>query len=591
MAVQVPGLNRFQETAPPSVGRLEVRAPDLQQAIAPQQKAFGNLVEKGADAFLDVIKQKADTEGLKSANEMQTYLNRSLTDAKQSQDDPTHVYQQLDESEEKKFAEIRDRYKDATSETQAAVQDQLLKSRQRFNDNKVSAYSVQNDKYQTTIANDGVKLRQYKMMDDTAHLDVSNPETTIPLDSTLAEIYDLRMKSAVKRGAAKEIRNEKGDVIGFDANPSVKVQIAKDRSEGLYDAINNLTASGDVEGAKFLQDKYKAYLLPDQKIKVEEKTKKAEIEIEAEREFLKVKDLPYDQAFDKLDNNKKNPEIRKKSLANLDTYRRQNQNREDFSSKKNYKYVGNLILERQNGGDPFVDVNQMLKDPAVKRTWDNIRDPKQKIALQHMIEQPKDSDPNQVSTAFTKLFNGEFRGMSPDDFNVVISGMSKSDRNKFTNDYKKFNAQTPVQELNQVKTMGTALEKDLDRLDYIKKNPETGRYSDKHRDMLIEAQQELTDTMEKIGQLTPQEQLKYVKQFAANKVNGEVFNKEAALPAKRFQGTITPKTKEDVVEANAPITETSKKELEKAWFNFKQLNKRAPTTPELLEYIKKQKGK
>lgn len=594
MAVQVPELNRFQETNDPSVGRVNVKVPDFQQAVQPQQKAFSNLVESGAETFAQQIKLRAETEATSVGNEYSNYLENRLAGpegAKRQAGDPVPVYRKLDEDEDIKAREFRDKYKDASSETKAAVEMEIQKTKARFYDRKTSAFGAQNQAYQTGVTNDRAKLLQSKMMDDTAHLDINDETTLSMLNNTMDEMYDNRVRSGLQNGTAEEIKNEQGQVTGYKLAPSMQLQIAKDRSDGLYTAINNLSAAGDVEGAKYIKEKYGQFLLPDQKVKVEEKTKKAEIENSAQVEFSKVRGLPPNQAFDKLDKIK-DPEVRKKAIANLDTYKRQMDNLQTRSSKQVYQAVANQVLNRQNSEAPFTDVNQMLQDPVIKRQWDAIRDPKQKEAIERMIEKPKISNVDKKRDAYEALSNGDFRGMSFDDFNLMVSGLNSKDASMFERQWKMFNNNTPAQELNQVKFMQSDLVKQLDKMNYVKKN-DFGKYVGKMADRITQAQDDLTMALDKVGPLSAQEQKKFVQQFATSIVSGDVFNKDAALPTKRFQGSLKPMTKEDVVAQNAPLSEAAKTDMQKASRDFyKAHNNTWPkNVNELMNWMKTQKGK
>ncbi|MFM6930153.1 MAG: hypothetical protein ACKOX6_16905, partial [Bdellovibrio sp.] len=252
MPVQVPVIDRFkpQDSAP--APRTEVNVPDFARATAPQAQAAEHLAETGVNAYERQVQLAADTKALEAANEFHRFMEEGLSGkdgVKYKKGDPTELYQQYDESVDKKAQEIRDRYKDAPSETVAAIENKLRETSARFYDRRTTAQGIQLATYRKGVADDSVSLEQNNLMDATAHLDRNDPKTFDGLETSLSKIYDIRVKQGLQDGSVKELFNEKGEHVGYDLNPSVKYQLAKDRSDGLYQAIDNLAKSGDVEGA------------------------------------------------------------------------------------------------------------------------------------------------------------------------------------------------------------------------------------------------------------------------------------------------------------------------------------------------------
>lgn len=125
------------------------------------------------------------------------------------------------------------------------------------------------------------------MMDNTAHLDLTDKYATSALDNTISEIENLRLKQGLKDGRATAILDEQGNVVSYKMDPSLNLQITKDISDGLSKAINNLNAAGDAEGAQYLVEKYGARLDSINKAKVVEKTKKLQLNLKGCRSLIK----------------------------------------------------------------------------------------------------------------------------------------------------------------------------------------------------------------------------------------------------------------------------------------------------------------
>lgn len=606
MAVQVPSLQRMNPQDTASVGRIGVSAPDLAKPMEMQAKAADSLVDTTGKVVQQQVQLAADTTATQAANEMHQYLETGLqgpNGAKWQKGDPTDVYKTFDANEEKKAQEIQDRYKDASDETQSAISRKIGATRAMFFDRKTTARGLQSDNYQISVTNDAVELAKNDMMDATAHLDPADGNTLVPMDQAMNRIYDLRVKSGLKNGSVKPVLDPKGEidpdtgttkVIGYDMDPSLKLQLAKDRSDGIYKAINNLSASGDVDGAKFLTEKYQQYLDPVNRAKAEEKTVKASVDATASQEARKVQNMPPEQAMtalSKIDD----PKVREKAMANLATFNRQMETAKKQSEDKNYNIAGKAIIDRQNSGQPFTDVNDMLSNPSIKRVWDNIQDPKKKMALEHLVDAPKESDHTQLNKAYNVLYENadaggtSLRGMSPGDFNQLMAGLNKSDRNIFEKNWRNVNSQTPGEQNQMVKNMGSQLTKELQTLGYVKKN-DFGKYSNADQVKLNQANDELVASLDKLPQnLSLKEQNAYVQKLAATKKSGEVFNPSAAVDRPKFQGTIKPvgqPTTTSVAGVIPPVDLVEQKKNAMKSF-YKEFKRWPDPVTELPQYMKK----
>lgn len=586
MPIQIPTLERFNPQSEGSVGRLDYKPVDVSKGQEIQTQAADKLAGTVEHYVQKEQEYVADTTANAAAVKYHQYLENALegpNGAKRQKGDPAPVYQKFDEDARGKYTEILDSYKDASDLTKAHITAKLNDTSAKFYDRKTTAFGNQSNIYETEVTKDSIKITKDEMLDATAHLDVNDPNTLIPLETKLAKAQDLSIKSGLKQGTVKPILDPSGEidpitkqvkVIGYNLDPSVKMQIAKDKSEGLTGAIENLIASGDVEGAKFLTEKYKQDLDRVNRPKIEEKTLKAAIEQEGIDEFDKVRNLPSATAMQRL-NQIDDPKVREKAMAELDTYQRRMENSTKRSSRETYSAVGRYILEKQKNGNAFVDVNEMENDPVVKRLLgtDNIKDPKQLEALRHMVTQPKESDPDAKNEAYRVMFNGGLKGMAPEEFNQLISGLNKEDRNKIESKWQRFNTQTSSEENRMTKNMGSQLTKELQTLGYVKKN-EFGKYNNKDQIKLNLANDELINAMDDMPPgLTQKEQNLWVQKFAADKVKGEVFKPPEFEVSKKFLGKPenaknTPKP--DVSETPGVVDKTDLATKTKASQEFKK---------------------
>lgn len=605
MAIQLPRVQRNAPIEQASVGRETIKQVDLSPYQA-QSKAVEKLVETGGDFVMKEMQNTADTKSTEVKNSYETWYNEKLRGKDgiaYLKGDTTEVYKKFEEDSKKEMERIMSEASDYSEMTKVAIQSKLEAAHVKLNETRIGLQGKQNADYTTRVTNDAIALTRNDMIDATANLDINDKNGTIPIDRVIGNIKDLRYKEGLKNGTVRETTDpneidpytKQPKVIKTEIDPSVKAKTDKDVSDALTLAIDNLSASGDVHGAEFLMKKYESQLNGVQRNKMEKIVTKAVKDSEAKNVVNNIMNLPPEKAQAAIDKIK-DFDVRENATKRYDSEMRRRDNITKRASKTNYSAAANVIMERQQQGQPFLDEVQMMDDPKIKRLWNNISDPKQKIALQHMVNQPKDSDQNVKNEAFTKLFNGELRGMSPEDFQEVVGGLNKEDRKMFETQYRKFNAQTPGQETQEVKWMGSQLQKQLQSIGYVKKD-QYGKYSNKDQIKLNNAQSELIDALDKFPpNASYKDKQDYIKEFAVKKIK----EGGAAPELPKFQGTIkppmrdvTPKALPKVADASnvggVPVTQTGLQNKVQAMQQYKAKYGRWPDlkTNELQDFIKK----
>lgn len=590
MGVQIPKVERFGPSASPtpSEGRINVDIKNPLKTSGLLGEATMHFAAEIGDEYVKGEAIAADTISTQYASEFHRDLENRLEGpdgAKRVKGDPTEAYQKYDEDTKLKYEEILSKAAGYSEATRAAVKAKLDNTEAKFYDRKVSAYGNQLNTFQTNVTNDAVALLKNDMMDNTAHLDISDVNATTALDNTISQIEDQRIKMALKNGSGKAILNEQGQVTGYDLNPSVNLQIAKDISDGLTKSINNLIAAGDVEGAEYLMNKYGNRIDNVNKDKVVEKTKKASIESKGMAEFDKVRNMNSEAALSRLEKIQ-DPKVREQAIKNLDTHTRMVKNLTDRASKNSYNELTKYIMEKQKS-NPYIDVNALEKDPMYKRLSDTITDAKQLTAIRHMVEQPKVSNQKAKSDLYNDMFNGKLSGMSYEDFSEKASNLDKKDRQMFETQWKKYNQTTPTEEYQMTKSMGADLNKQLQSLGYVKKN-EYGKYSNADQIKLNQAYDELIDVTDKLPPgATYKERLQFVQKFAADKVKGQVFQ------APELRASLENAEARAEAISRQPVESMSLEQQRPYMREFKRQRGRMPTpgSGELSAFIKEQQAK
>ena len=499
MPVQVPTLERFAPQQPQSVGRIDYKPMDATQGQAMQSNAVEKLGTTAIGVYEKYEKQAGDTESEKAATELHRHLEQKLEGpggAKHWKGDPTEAYKKYDDEEKTKYEEITNRYKDSSDTTRRLVEEKLASVRLKFDDRRTTAFGSQTSIYEAGVAKDAIDVSIEDMVHDTAHLDVTDPHTTIPLDRSISKIIDQHYALGEKQGT----------VVNGVASPSVKLDIARSVSKGIYGAIDNLNAAGDVDGAKFLLEKYKDKLDVKSRANAEEKTKKAYDEQKADQEFAKVRGLEKDKAFAALDKIK-DDNIREKAIANLDTYHRHAENMQKREQDDNFERSAKIVFDKERTGDPFLTVNDMESDPRIKKYLDKMA-PNQVEHLRKMIDVPNESDEDAKTEALDLIATNQLTNIKAADLPGITADLNDHDRNLFTNEWIKANTDTEPEVRSRTKFMLPQLTKQLESIGYIKKNRE-GKYSKEDEKRNNDARTELiieTNAMPKGMSISDQEQ-------------------------------------------------------------------------------------
>ncbi|MFM6930405.1 MAG: hypothetical protein ACKOX6_18220 [Bdellovibrio sp.] len=589
MAFEVPKIQRAAPQDTASVGRVQVEVPNLASANAPQAQALEKFAEHGAENYVKYVKDIADTEGLKSSNEMDHYLMNALegeNGAKRQKGNPYEIYNKFEQDEEKKFDEIRARYADASTETKAAVERKLIETRAKFYDRKITARGVQVNEYEKNITDDGVDLEKEKMSDSVAHFDRNDPKGATKLEENLRNIYDLRVSHGLKNGSVKEILDEKGQLKGYDMLPSVKLQLAKDRSEGLYQAISNLAKAGKIEDANFLSDKYGVYLDAKNKEKVTEVLQKEGVETEALQWAQKLGTMPEEQALREA-GKIENLRVQEKVKAKLHTSFRQMEVAKTHNEKKNYSEAFEIVNSRMNSGSPFLTVEEMLTHPKIKQ-YVEYMNPRQIQALQHMVEAPKDSNPKVVVSVQEKLFDEGFKNVTPAEFQAMTSGLNKADKSRYESIYIRERSQSDGELHQSVKRVESSFVNHLQSAGYVRRN-DFGKFDPDDQDKITLAKDRLIEEITKRGNkpMSIQEENDLAKSLAVAIAKDRAFGSKKSEEAPKKTMDLSGKSQQTKPTA-ATLSDAERKKLMRDFWVKSAAdpsNRRWPTEEELQKFM------
>jgi len=550
MPVQIPQLKRIGPSAPESVGRIDVDLPDGTKAVAQTAGAIENLAQKGLNYAYDLEDQAIDLTATKAASDYEVKYKTELQKAKSIEGDPTDAYTRFDQDSNTWRDEILKNYEGADERTKRKILEKIDRTNLTLRDQRAVSEQLQYATYEKKTTEDAINLRKEGVLGAIELADVKDPDTFLSLEVQLDEIRKLRIDSGRRNRllTTDEQGNER-------LTPQLAMQIRKDTSEALENAITTLNASGKTEEAAYLMEKYKDDILADTKTKLVKGNKDSEVKNQALLAVDQVKFMDPEAAMAKL-TKIANLEVREKSLEILDAQQRRIQNAKDRAAKETYENLADYVSSKG-----FVSLAEMKDDETYKRLEGRLKQ-SQRAALEKLVAAPKNSDEAVKAKVYDLSLGGHFQGMNYADFLHATAGLNQKDRAAFERKWKSDNETTGVEQSKMVSYMGKQLENQLYGAGYLKKD--FGKWTPKSDKKRVQAYDEMMIAIESFPPGTSVvEQQKWVREFVAKKIKGEAFTGMSDQPQK-FQSAPPPKREAPKTPAK---TETSEMTFEekKAW--------------------------
>jgi hypothetical protein len=343
-----------------------------------------------------------------------------------------------------------------------------------------------------------------------------------------------------------------------------KQRVAKELSEGVKTSLEVMIASGRVEEAKKLQERYQGFLDPVSAAAVQTKFTSATRKGEAYSFISNIRGKSEDaqiEAIDKI----KDPELRSEVLKIKDSDDAKMESLRERKSKVNYNTLAGHVLDKMNSEQPYFGVADLENDPIYKNTWDNL-DAKGKKAILEMVNSPKDTNPKAEARVQNLFFGNEevqIETVTPEEFSSYLTGLNKADRKKYTTMFNKLRTQTASEERVTYKRAEGFL-KDQFIIDGHIEKDQFGRIRGEDEETLINARNKLIDHLSTYKGPMNDKQLKdFVRDFSAAEIKGKVFNPQP-------RAVFKPKTA--ATTSNAPDVKVTGPELIRLKREFAQRN-------------------
>ena len=546
MPIQAPSNQRIGVVKTQSEGQINYQAPNVASTVVATGNAIAGAVNTVATQVEKVQRNAADTKATQLVSEFTMYGTNLLEGQgglKYVDGYPTPHLAEYDKKITQKMEDY-DNDENLDAYTKEALKSKLPNARlglaTRANTITGSLYN----KYETRVADSAVELTKREMGHAVEIIDIKDPKSFANFDYAIAQILDTRYNQGRKDGRVETIVDPvTGKVVEEKVSKSLDLQIAKDRSDGIFQAIDLLNKSGKSEEAKVMIEKYDQYLDPVNKKKLLGGNQTAATKSTATKVFMDFIEMPAADAREAAQERlAKEPEVMMEVLKMINTNDIQRKNAKATAAKDNFDNMLKYTLEKQRSGAPWVSVDNMWDDTKMGMCKDKITGSQMK-SLESLIKAPTNSNFGSVQEAMRLLQNEEARGMSYSEWIEKTPSLSKEDRNKWDRRFEDLNLETPGENSRRFRYMQQNIESQLIAAGVIKKN-KYGKYTSKMEEQIADYKNELADQSDK---LPPGSGMKewtdFTRQFVASKVEDKTFvykGRNMAPPASERQPTPTP---------------------------------------------------
>lgn len=551
MPVSVPKLQRMQPSeAMPNNPRINMQAPNNADDIMSRTNAVANVVEKGIDIYKDMEDSKIQSLSLEAERDYTIWNNDQLQKLKSYEGDPTNAYAEYETAAKEKYNEILNSRPDLNNRVKRGLEGSLYKVAENNRIAVLKQRGAQQETYENNLFESGIKLKKNNLAINAGYIRKDDPGSYLPFDENISDIKTTIAKRGIEKGTVTRLPDDAKtwDHIYKDADGNmVKVQmtdIAKQRtgrevSEGVSESIKSMIAAGYTEEAQQAYEKYKPYIDAKSQTTIGNKFKDTVTKETAYNEIAKIEGRPDEQQMQLIEAIK-DPELKAEVLKIKNTNDARRDAIRDRREKANYERLGGIVEKRMSSGNPFYGMADLEADPNFKAIYDRL-DVKGKKAIREMVQAPKETDPKAEVKVQDLVFGNtevKLEDLSPAEFQKYTVGLSKPDKNKYTNLYNRAKNQTAGEERASYKLGGKMLEEQMLIDGHITRNAKTGHFDPEDEITFLKAKNALIDHMDKVGNMNQKEMKDFIREFSATELRGKVFNS----PIKRSLTAPSPKS-------------------------------------------------
>lgn len=449
--VQVPRLKRIQtQSDGPQQTRIKANIRDNSAGIQQATNSTKNLAKQAVNLHRDIENDKIKDLSYNSEKEYSDWSANERRKASKDGRDPDVVWAEYDEKEREYVKELGDRHGNASERIQSHYRANLEKVRGSHQ----PGISVQRDKqvdvYRQGVHQEHLALKASSLGRNADLINGNDPGSHLGIKQNIAEINSAVAQRSLDNGQGFVVKGDSedfnhmytdpdGNVVKVKMNYKSQIEAAKVINNGMYDVIENLSNSGQLDQAKLVDKEYGKHL--DSRNK--EKVKKL-FEGEGTKQTAKQKYA----ALSYLDDNAKSVKINDVRDPEVKALMRK-YNEADIKARKNQRTRledehHNIILKDMVAEKP-TSLAALEDMGSYGKSWGKLNGKQQK-AITDGIKPPKTSNVKSVLEMQRLTMNGEHIDMPIDKFNEQMAGLSESHQKQFWKIYKKDNTEDGKEE-------------------------------------------------------------------------------------------------------------------------------------------------
>lgn len=529
MSVDIPRLNRIEPSAQmPKNDRINMQDRDQGSAILNQTKQVNQVADKYGDIFQAEENAKIEQLADQTQREYAAWTKGELQKLKNFEGDPTDAYKEFDSQAEQKRKELLESRKDLPERVSRHVQSKFSKYAANEQLNIDFQRGAQQETYDNNQFESSVKFKKDQLPKAAGYIPTVGFK---PIDDGLADIENTIIQRGLKKGTVVPladqnaesgfnyvIKDPDGNDVKVRLTDAAKLRIAKEKSEGIKSSVEVLIASGRLDEAKQMQEKYKTYIDPRTAEKLEKKFTAKGKKQEAFSILGGIRTLPEEQQLSKIDSIK-DEELRQEVIKFKHAGDQKLSQMRENMSKANYGTLYNHVEQQLKSG-AYNGIADLENDPIYDQTWDHLK-PTQKKVINEMIQSPKDSNPKALSSAYKLLADPEYlEGADVGDFMEKTAGLSKVDRNRVMKDFQKLTNPSGAEARQVYKRADQLVKKYL---------VASGEVDADEADVITKQQSKMYEFLSGQKTLPSEDQLqKYAKELAAEDLDAKIFRSKQA---------------------------------------------------------------
>lgn len=534
MAVKLPTLNPIALPQSAPAGRIQVQAPDTSNYESAQTESLGKVASTIDTVLHQQTVNAADTFSKDAAIKYQAQFDdlfegKDGLKYKKGQEAYTTGYADTVAKLKQYKESILAANPDASEYTKAFTTQKFNQMDEKFHSTLTTWAGKTQADHEAAVSEATTTIYQKDLIHDMALYNPNDPTTLGEIKTTLAKISVNREDSAIKNGLMQVDAN---GVKTVDA--TVQVQIAKDKSDGLYHAIANVAATpGQAQKAQQLYEEFAPQL---------DEVNKPLLKTKIETAALNDKSLKNVQS---LIGGAKTPDQVKAAIMDIKDPKEQTATLNAYynftskmdrianiADKESYNNGYAYIVSRQQGSNPFTTIDELHRDSVYQGL--KIKDAKKVEALDHLILAPKNSNQEQLDKVSQAYVGGQFKDMSVQDKDLLIAGLDKTARNRYSRLWEEANVESKTAQSKSQQWMLTNLDEQMQSAGIIKK--QYGKYSNKDQIKINEARNEMIDQWKNFSKFpdpNSEEAKNYIKDFAFKHLKDELAVPEPPAGAKK----------------------------------------------------------